>query len=73
MFSDDSVRLFRIEARTICQKDELPLETILAKQVSPVLTLVTCGGGFSESAGSYDSNIVVYAVPISERDLEIAG
>jgi len=31
---------------------------------SPVLTLITCGGSFSESTRHYDSNVVVYAVPV---------
>ena len=72
-FSDGSVSLFRVEARTVYEKDKLPLETVFAKVGSPVLTLITCGGGFSESSGAYDSNVVVYAVPIADRDLEFAG
>jgi len=68
-FSDGSVSHFGVEARTTYQKDELPVDTIFAKGGSPVLTLITCGGGFSESSGSYDSNVVVYAVPIPDRDL----
>ena len=72
-FSNGTVRVFRVEARTAYQKDELPLDTIFAREGSPVLTLITCGGGFSESSGSYDSNIVVYAVPIPDRDLGSAG
>lgn len=72
-FSDGSVRVFRVEARTIYGKEELPLDTIFAKEGSPVVTLITCGGGFSESSGSYDSNVVVYAVPVSQPDHESAG
>jgi len=72
-FSDGTVSVFRVEARTVYQKDELPLDTIFARDGSPVLTLITCGGGFSESSGSYDSNVVVYAVPIADRDLGSAG
>ena len=68
-FSDGSVSLFRVEARTVYQKDELPLDKIFARSGSPVLTLITCGGGFSESSSSYDSNVVVYAVPIPDRDI----
>ena len=68
-FSDDSVSRFRVEARTVYRKAELPLDTIFARKGAPVLTLITCGGGFSESSGSYDSNVVVYAVPVQERDL----
>lgn len=72
-FSDGSASLFRVEARTVYQKDELPLDTIFAREGAPVLTLITCGGGFSESSGSYDSNVVVYAVPIADRDLSLVG
>ena len=67
-FSDGSASLFLVEARTVYRKDELPLDTIFATKGSPVLTLITCGGGFSESTGSYDSNVVVYAVPVPDRD-----
>ncbi len=72
-FSDGTVSVFRVEARTVYHKDELPLDTIFAREGAPVLTLITCGGGFSESSGSYDSNVVVYAVPIADRDLGSAG
>lgn len=72
-FSDGSASVFRVEARTVYQKDELPLDTIFAREGAPVLTLITCGGGFSESSGSYDSNVVVYAVPIADRDLSSVG
>jgi LPXTG-site transpeptidase (sortase) family protein len=72
-YSDGTVSVFRVEARTVYQKDELPLETIFAREGAPVLTLITCGGGFSESSGSYDSNVVVFAVPIADRDLGSAG
>jgi hypothetical protein len=68
-FSDGTTELFRAGARAIYQKEELPLETVFSKGGSPVLTMITCGGGFSESSGSYDSNIVVYAVPVADRDL----
>jgi hypothetical protein len=47
-------------------KDELPLEAIFSRDGDAVLTLVTCGGGFSASTGRYDSNVVVYAVPVEE-------
>ncbi len=63
-FSDGSSMPFLVEARTIYKKDELPVDVIFSRQGPPVLTLVTCGGGFSESSRSYDSNVVVYAVPL---------
>ncbi len=67
-FSDGSMRHFRVEARAIYTKEELPLDTVFARHGPPVLTLITCGGGFSRAAGSYDSNVVVYATPVSERN-----
>jgi hypothetical protein len=67
-FSDGSAQVFRIEARAIYNKDELPLETIFARQGLPVLTLITCGGSFSESSRRYDSNVVAYAVPVQIQE-----
>jgi sortase (surface protein transpeptidase) len=55
-----------IEARTVYDKDDLPTEAIFSRQGPQILTLVTCGGGFNRSLRSYDSNVVVYAVPLDE-------
>lgn len=54
---------FIVEARTTYSKEDLPTDAIFSNDGPAVLTLITCGGGFSESAQSYDSNVVVYAVP----------
>ncbi|MFP3883409.1 MAG: class F sortase [Actinomycetota bacterium] len=67
-YSDGESRVFRVVARSTYLKPELPLDAIFSREGDPVLTLVTCGGGFSESRGSYDSNVVVYAVPIEAGD-----
>jgi len=67
-FSDGSAQVFRIEARTTYNKDELPLDTIFAREGLPVLTLITCGGNFSESSRRYDSNVVAYAVPVQIQE-----
>lgn len=67
-YSDGESRRFRVVARSTYLKSELPLDAIFSREGDPVLTLVTCGGGFSESQGSYDSNVVVYAVPIEAED-----
>ena len=61
---DGTERYFRVQARKTYDKDELPLDVIFAKDGPPILTLITCGGGFNENIGSYDSNVVVYAVPV---------
>lgn len=63
-FDDGTIDAFTAEARTIYNKTELPVDTIFSRQGSPVLTLITCGGGFNRSLQSYDSNVVVYAVPL---------
>lgn len=65
---DGSERFFRVRARKTYDKDELPLDVIFAKEGPPVLTLITCGGGFNRNVGTYDSNVVVYAVPVSGPD-----
>ena len=61
--SDGSSLEFTVTAQTSYLKSDLPLDVIFSREGSPVLTLVTCGGGFSRSSRSYDSNVVVYAVP----------
>lgn len=63
-FDDGTSRSFRVVGRSTYLKGELPLDAIFSRSGDPILTLVTCGGGFSRSAGRYDSNVVVYAVPV---------
>lgn len=64
-YGDGESRSFRVVARATYLKTELPLDAIFSREGDPVLTLVSCGGGFSRSTGSYDSNVVVYAVPVT--------
>ncbi len=54
---------FVVVARALYEKDELPLDTIFSPSGAPVLSLVTCGGGFDRSRQTYEGNVVVYAVP----------
>lgn len=63
-YDDGSVEHFEVKARNTYLKDELPLDLIFSRGGAPVITLITCGGGFSASDESYDSNVVVYAVPV---------
>ena len=67
-FDDGTTATYRAEARTIYDKTDLPVEAIFAREGPPVLTLITCGGGFNRSLQSYDSNVVVYAVPIPDTE-----
>lgn len=63
LFDDGSTSSFRVAARTVYAKEELPLDAVFSRQGPPVLTLITCGGGFNQTAQRYDSNVVVYAFP----------
>jgi LPXTG-site transpeptidase (sortase) family protein len=63
-YEDGSVQQFEVAARVRYDKAELPLDVIFARNGPPVLTLITCGGGFNPSIQSYDSNVVVYAFPV---------
>jgi LPXTG-site transpeptidase (sortase) family protein len=62
-YEDGDERSFQVVARSTYPKLELPLDVIFSRSGDPVLTLVTCGGGFSRSTGRYDSNVVVFAIP----------
>lgn len=64
-YEDGSETSFRVVARVTYEKDQLPLEVIFSREGPPVLTLITCGGGFNSNVARYDSNVVVYAVPDS--------
>ena len=65
ILSDGDTNTFEVIAQTTYLKSELPLDVIFSREGAPVLTLVTCGGGFSRSSRSYDSNVVVYAIPVT--------
>lgn len=67
-YEDGSETVFRVVARGVYEKEELPLDVIFSRQGPPVLTLITCGGAFNRNISRYDSNIVVYAVPAGSED-----
>lgn len=60
--ADGRTRTFRVAARREYTKRDLPRE-VFRRDGDPQLVLITCGGAFDAAAGSYESNIVVYAVP----------
>ena len=53
---------YRVAARREYGKYDLPRE-VFRRDGPPQLVLITCGGRFDPAARSYESNIVVYAVP----------
>lgn len=60
--TDRSSETYTVVVRRAYRKEELP-DRVFARDGPSVLTLVTCGGSFSEITRSYSDNVVVYAIP----------
>lgn len=60
---DGEAHSWRVVGRTSYGKTDIPLEDIFVQSGEPRLALITCGGPFDREAGSYEQNVVVYAVP----------
>lgn len=61
---DGATRAFRVVAREVWPKEEVPLERVFDREGAPRIVLMTCGGVFDSNAGSYEDNIAVTAVPV---------
>jgi sortase (surface protein transpeptidase) len=59
-----TVRTFRVVAREMWPKGQVPLDRLFDPAGAGRLVLITCGGTFDEDALSYDDNIAVTAVPV---------
>jgi len=64
---DGATRTYQVVERTIYAKDELPRDRIWTTTGDEMLVLITCGGSYNSSIRRYRENIVVYAVPVSDR------
>jgi hypothetical protein len=53
---------YRVEARQAYRKGRLPAD-LFTTDGPARLALVTCGGEFDRATGTYEYNVVVYAVP----------
>jgi sortase (surface protein transpeptidase) len=73
LYDDGTELAFEVQARALYPKEELPLEAIFSEEGPPVLTLITCGGGFDPSVSRYDSNVVVYATPADDLPAALIG
>lgn len=58
---------YRVVAKESIVKSRLPLDDLFSRDGRPRLTLVTCGGSFDPATASYDSAVVVTAVPVLRR------
>ncbi len=63
-YRNGSTRVFRVVARRLVGKDDLP-ERIFATEGRPLLTLVTCGGAYDAGRRRYLGNTLVFAVPVT--------
>jgi sortase (surface protein transpeptidase) len=65
--ADGTIVVFRVAAVHLYRKDRFPTATVYGAVPQAGLRLITCGGTFDHSLGSYLSNVVVYAVARSPR------
>jgi hypothetical protein len=56
---------FRVLATRRYPKERFPTDEVYAPTPNPQLRLITCGGTFDRSRGSYLDNVVVYAVLVT--------
>jgi len=62
-YADGTIAPFRVVSAERVAKGDLAVDSIFASSGEPLLRLITCGGSFNESVGSYDDNVVVTALP----------
>jgi sortase (surface protein transpeptidase) len=65
--ADGTLVVFRVSAEHMYPKDAFPTEQVYGPVPDAELHLITCGGVFDETTGSYLSNVVVYATQVSVR------
>lgn len=64
--ADGTVRRFEVVARESWPKDEVPLDRLFDRSGPGRLVLITCGGAFDPGALSYEENLAVTAVPVTD-------
>ena len=62
---DQQIRVYEVVERTMYRKQELPADRVWRSTGAEGLVLITCGGGFDHRTRHFDSNVVVYAVPVA--------
>jgi hypothetical protein len=63
--ADGSTAGFRVSRTQRVPKAAFPTELVYGPTLEPSLRLVTCGGSFDRTTGSYRDNVIVYADPRS--------
>ncbi len=59
--ADGTVAAFVVDEVRVVPKDDFPTLAVYGNTDGPELRLITCGGPFDSSAGSYEDNVVVFA------------
>jgi hypothetical protein len=59
--ADGSFAMFKISKLQRVPKIEFPTDLVYAPTLEPTLRLVTCGGSFDRSKGSYRDNVIAFA------------
>jgi LPXTG-site transpeptidase (sortase) family protein len=63
--SDGTLAVFKVTGVQMYPKDDFPTVSVYGATPTPELRLITCGGTFDYSTGSYLSNTVVYATEVT--------
>jgi len=59
--TDDLTAHYRVTSAVEVDKTSFPTEDVYGPTGEPTLRLITCGGSFDRSEGSYVGNLIVYA------------
>jgi hypothetical protein len=59
--ADGSTVTFRVRKVTRVSKTSFPTDLVYAPSLDPTLRLVTCGGSFDHTRGSYRDNVIAFA------------
>jgi sortase (surface protein transpeptidase) len=63
--ADGTLAVFKVTEVQMYPKDAFPTAAVYGATPTPQLRLITCGGTFDYSTGSYLSNTVVYATEVT--------
>jgi len=63
--ADGTLAVFKVTEVRMYPKDDFPTTAVYGATPTPQLRLITCGGTFDYSTGSYLSNTVVYATEVT--------
>lgn len=59
--ADGAVLTFRVDSVRTYTKNAFPTQTVYGGTTRPEIRLITCGGPFDSTAGSYRNNTIVFA------------